>query len=67
MMVHGLRRAGEMEEVIRTLEALGTGSVMTRGTVERQRAIGMRGITDPPAGLDAKLAVLNPAKEAVAA
>jgi len=40
MMVHGLRRAAEMEEVIKTLEALGTGSAMTRGTVERQRAIG---------------------------
>jgi 3-hydroxyisobutyrate dehydrogenase-like beta-hydroxyacid dehydrogenase len=40
MMVHGLRRAAEMEEAVKTLDALGTGSAMTRGTVERQRAIG---------------------------
>lgn len=57
MMVHGLRRAAEMEEVVRTLDALGTGSVMSRGTVERQRAIGSRAIP-PAATLDAKLAAL---------
>lgn len=59
MMVHGLRRAAEMEEVVKTLEALGSGAAMTRGTVERQRAIGALGITHPPAGLDAKLAALR--------
>jgi len=57
MMVHGLRRAAEMEEVVRTLDALGTGSAMSRGTVERQRAIGSRAI-QPAATLDAKLAAL---------
>ncbi|WP_066702184.1 NAD(P)-dependent oxidoreductase [Sphingobium amiense] len=56
MMVHGLRRAAEMEEAVRTLDGLGTGSVMTRGTVERQRAIGAMGHRTPPAGLAAKLA-----------
>jgi 3-hydroxyisobutyrate dehydrogenase-like beta-hydroxyacid dehydrogenase len=45
MMVHGLRRAAEMEEVVKTLDALGTGSAMTRGTVERQRSIGALGLT----------------------
>ena len=40
MLVHGTRRAAEMEEVVKTLEALGTGSIMSRGTVARQRAIG---------------------------
>ena len=44
MMVHGLRRAEEMDEVVKTLEGLGTGSAMTRGTVERQRAIGRLGL-----------------------
>jgi len=57
MMVHGLRRAAEMEEVVRTLDALGTGSSMSRGTVERQRAIGSRALS-PAATLDAKLAAL---------
>jgi len=57
MMVHGLRRAAEMEEVVRTLDALGTGSAMSRGTVERQRAIGSRAMT-PAATLDAKVAAL---------
>lgn len=59
MMVHGLRRAAEMEEVVATLDALGTGALMTRGTVERQRAIGRLGLA-PPGGLDAKLRTLAP-------
>ena len=58
MMVHGLRRAAEMDEVVKTLDALGTGSAMTRGTVARQRAIGALGLV-PPSGLDAKLATLS--------
>lgn len=62
MMQHGLRRAAEMEEVVKTLEGLGTGSVMTRGTVERQRAIGLLGIAAPAASLDAKLAQINNGK-----
>ena len=61
MMVHGLRRAAEMEEVVKTLDALGTGSAMTRGTVERQRAIGSLGVRQPPKGLSEKIdALLNP-------
>jgi hypothetical protein len=47
-----------MEEVAKTLDALGTGSVMTRGTVIRQRAIGTLGI-EAPAGLSAKLDLLR--------
>ena len=57
MLVHGERRAAEMEEVVKTLEALGTGAEMTRGTVLRQRAAGVLGMA-PPEGLDAKLAAL---------
>jgi hypothetical protein len=30
---------------VKTLDALGTGSAMTRGTVKRQRAIGALGLT----------------------
>ena len=50
MMIHGLRRAAEMEEVVETLDALGTGRRMSRGTVARQRAIGALGLIAPPAG-----------------
>lgn len=58
MMVHGLRRAAEMEEVVRTVDALGVGGVMSRSTTERQRAIGALGATEPPEGLAAKAAFI---------
>lgn len=57
MMVHGLRRAAEMEEVATTLADLGTGAAMTLGTIERQRAIGQLGIV-PPSSLCAKIDAL---------
>jgi len=66
MLEHGLRRAAEMEEVVKTLDALGTGSMMTRGTVVRQREIGALGATSPD-GLAAKLALLDPDRKAEAA
>jgi 3-hydroxyisobutyrate dehydrogenase-like beta-hydroxyacid dehydrogenase len=59
MLVHGTRRAAEMEEVVRTLEGLGTGAAMTRGTVARQRAIGGLGVKAPPEGLGAKIGVIS--------
>lgn len=59
MLIHGLRRAAEMEEVVKTLEALGTGAAMTRGTVERQRALGTLGLGTPPEGLGPKLAAIE--------
>ena len=40
METHGLRRAAEMEESARTLQGLGIDPVMTRGTVQLQRAAG---------------------------
>ncbi len=42
MDTHGIRRAAEMEEVAKTLLALGVPPVMTRGTVFRQRERGNR-------------------------
>lgn len=57
MFVHGLRRAAEMEEVVKTLDALGVGSTMSRGTLERQRAIGALRVSAPD-GLAAKAALL---------
>lgn len=55
MLIHGGRRAAEMEEVVKTLEGLGTGAMLTRGTVQRQRAIGALGVKAPPEGLGAKI------------
>ncbi|QIK77790.1 NAD(P)-dependent oxidoreductase [Sphingomonas piscis] len=54
MMVHGTRRAAEMDEVVKTLDALGSGSVMSRATAERQRRIGALELA-PENGLAAKL------------
>lgn len=60
MLIHGLRRSAEMEEVVRTLDDLGVGSDMSRGTVARQAAIGALGLKRPPDGLMEKIAsVLN--------
>ena len=46
MRRHGTRRAAEMDEVIATLDALGTGSTMSRATAQRQREIGAQGAAD---------------------
>jgi 3-hydroxyisobutyrate dehydrogenase-like beta-hydroxyacid dehydrogenase len=54
MLVHGIRRAAEMEEVARTLSDLGVDPVLTRGTIVRQRELGRLGLA-PAAGLAAKL------------
>jgi 3-hydroxyisobutyrate dehydrogenase-like beta-hydroxyacid dehydrogenase len=62
MIVHGTRRAVEMEEVVRTLDALGTGSTMSRATVVRQHALGALGVA-APAGLGAKLDLLLAAQD----
>src|SRR3546814_9974856 len=62
MMVHGLRRAAEMEEVAKTLDGLGTGSVMTRGTIERQRAIGTLCLREPASGIAGKLLPIKETK-----
>jgi len=48
MTTHGARRAAEMEEAARTLEALGVEPVMTRGTVVRQRAAPAKGKVQRP-------------------
>jgi hypothetical protein len=40
MASHGIRRAAEMREVVRTLEDLGVEPLMTRGTIERQQRTG---------------------------
>ena len=60
MMVHGARRAAEMNQVVGTLDSLGTSSIMSRATAAGQRRVGALGLTRPPDGLDAKLAALLP-------
>ena len=57
MLVHGFRRAAEMEEVVKTLEDLGVGGGMSRVTAQRQRQIGALG-RGAPKGLDAKLSLI---------
>lgn len=61
MMVHGTRRAEEMEEAVRTLEDLGVDPALSRATVCRQRALGALKIS-PDVSLEAKLAQLCPGK-----
>lgn len=61
MMIHGLRRAAEMDEVAATLESLGVEPLLTRGTTERQRELGRLGL-QPATGLDAKLEQLGQRK-----
>jgi 3-hydroxyisobutyrate dehydrogenase-like beta-hydroxyacid dehydrogenase len=46
MASHGARRAAEMEEVADTLRELGIAPLMTAGTIERQREMGMLGKAD---------------------
>jgi hypothetical protein len=64
MLVHGLRRAAEMEEVAKTLDGLGTGSEMARATTVVQRRIGSLGLSSVD-GLAAKTdLILNGGPEA---
>lgn len=57
MLVHGLRRAAEMDEVVKTLESLGFTGQMARATAAWQRAIGGLG-SAPPEGLAAKTSLI---------
>ena len=64
MLVHGNRRAAEMEEVCATLESLGIQPALTRGTVRRQRELGLLGHHTPPTRLEDKLSLISGTKEA---
>lgn len=54
MFLHGTRRAAEMDEVVKTLAALGIDPAMTIATAARQRSVGGLGVA-PPDGLAAKI------------
>lgn len=58
MLVHGLRRASEMEEVAKTLQSLGVEPAMTQGTIARQRRLGALSAGSPD-GLNNKLNLLT--------
>ena len=57
ILVHGRRRAAELEEVVKTLDDLGADAAMTRAAIGRQRALGSLG-RGAPAGLDAKISLI---------
>lgn len=58
MMVHGIRRAEEMREVVATLEELGIPPDMTRATVAWQTAIGEARLGPPPESYKSKVAAI---------
>ncbi len=58
MLVHGTRRAAELDEVAVTLEALGVTPSLTRAAAGRQRDLGGLGLGSV-AGLEAKLAAIT--------
>jgi 3-hydroxyisobutyrate dehydrogenase-like beta-hydroxyacid dehydrogenase len=55
MLVHGLRRAAEMEESVETLRSLGLPPRLTEGTADWQQTLGALSLNPPPVGLKAKL------------
>ncbi len=59
MLMHGLRRAAEMEEVCRTIEDLGLHPAMTQGIIARQKEMGSLGIGRSVDGLAAKLSQIE--------
>ena len=67
MLVHGTRRAAEMEEVCATLTSLGIDPLLTRGTVARQLALGEVLHGPAPDALDEKLALMRNHQKASAA
>ena len=60
MLVHGLRRAAEMEEAVKTIEGFGLSADMARATAKHQRSIGRSAPVPIPEGLRAKLDILLP-------
>ena len=59
MLVHGHRRAAEMEQVAITLRDLGIEPLMTAGTVVRQRDLGDMGLSPAPDALSDKLTAIQ--------
>ena len=66
MLVHGQRRAAEMAESAKTLNALGIAPMMTEQTVNWQRGLGELGVAVPQ-GLGAKLQAINTRRQELSA
>lgn len=64
VLVHGLRRAAEMQEVEQTLRDLGVEPRMTQGAGAWQGALGAFQISPAPISLTEKLAAIGAAQEA---
>jgi 3-hydroxyisobutyrate dehydrogenase-like beta-hydroxyacid dehydrogenase len=62
MIVHGLRRAEEMEEAVKTLEDFGVEPLLSRGTAQRQREIGSLQLRRPSGGLAGKIEQISARK-----
>lgn len=60
MLIHGARRAAEMDEVVKTLDQLGCAAAMSRSTILWQRDLGEIG--GAPDGLLAKLQLIRARK-----
>ncbi|CCA90868.1 NAD(P)-dependent oxidoreductase [Novosphingobium sp. PP1Y] len=56
MLIHGRRRAAEMQEAAQMLRSLGIDPLMTDNTVNWQRSLGQLAMTPLPEGYEAKLA-----------
>lgn len=59
MLVHGVRRACEMDEVCATLASLGVEPVLSRAAMSRQRELGAIGAGHAPGGLAEKLRLIR--------
>lgn len=67
MLVHGERRAAEMEQVCATLSDLGVAPIMSQGTALLQRKIGQVGNGSAPGELSEKLESMKAITKALAA
>jgi 3-hydroxyisobutyrate dehydrogenase-like beta-hydroxyacid dehydrogenase len=62
MIVHGLRRAEEMEEAVKTLGDFGVEPLLSGGTARRQREIGALRLTPPADGIAGKIQQIQAGK-----
>jgi 3-hydroxyisobutyrate dehydrogenase-like beta-hydroxyacid dehydrogenase len=63
MTTHGIRRAAEMREVMKTLDDLGIDSAMTNGTITWQDQLGRLGLSlDDVDNLESRMAAIEAAR-----
>jgi 3-hydroxyisobutyrate dehydrogenase-like beta-hydroxyacid dehydrogenase len=59
MLLHGRRRAAEMEEATQMLRSLGCDAALLAATAAQQQALGLLNLCPPPDGLAPKLAAIR--------